>query len=38
MSRAIFDAPTITPFPSLMGETLSEMSSSPPSLRRRTVS
>ena len=38
MSRAILDAPTMRPLSSMIGETASEMSSSEPSLRRRTVS
>jgi hypothetical protein len=38
MSRAIFDAPRIFPSGPRMGETVSEMSMSVPSLRRRTVS
>ena len=38
MSRAIFEAPTIVPSPSRIGETVSEMSTRLPSLRRRTVS
>jgi hypothetical protein len=38
MSRATFEAPTMRPSASLMGETVSEMSTSEPSLRTRTVS
>jgi hypothetical protein len=37
MSRAIFDAPTTRPLPSLMGDTVSDTSISVPSLRRRVV-
>ena len=37
MSRAIFEAPTMRPLPSLMGDTVSETSISVPSLRRRVV-
>ena len=38
MSRAIFDAPTILPLPSLIGETVSDTETKVPSLRRRVVS
>ena len=38
MSRPIFEAPMILPLASLMGETVSEISTRLPSLRRRTVS
>jgi hypothetical protein len=38
MSRAIFEAPTIVPLPSTIGETVTETSTSLPSLRRRLVS
>ena len=38
MSRAIFDAPMTLPSASTIGDTVIEMSSSVPSLRRRTVS
>ncbi len=38
MSRAILEAPTISPLGPMIGETVSEMSISPPSLRTRTVS
>ena len=38
MSRATFEAPTIRPAWSLIGETVTETSISRPSLRTRTVS
>ena len=38
MSRAIFDAPTIVPAASLIGDTLMDTSMGVPSLRTRTVS
>jgi hypothetical protein len=38
MSRAVFDAPTTVPSAFLMGDTVSEISTKLPSLRRRTVS
>ena len=38
MSRAIFETPTTRPVASRTGDTVSEMSTSVPSLRRRTVS
>ena len=38
MSRAIFEAPMISPFSFLIGETVREISTRLPSLRCRTVS
>jgi len=38
ISRAIFEAATISPFSFLIGETVREMSMRLPSLRRRIVS